>query len=93
MARQNDFQTYKAGDLYNTCRLMDETYVDLIAKLENNINDDKQKKEKQWAIGPLQMLNLSNEKGISSEDNCLKWLDKQEPNLVIYVSFGTTDWR
>ncbi|WCJ27777.1 hypothetical protein M5689_009502 [Euphorbia peplus] len=46
MARQNDFQKYKAGDLYNTCRLMDRTYVGLISKLENNINDDRQKKKK-----------------------------------------------
>ncbi|WCJ30426.1 UDP-Glycosyltransferase superfamily protein [Euphorbia peplus] len=37
-----------------------------------------------------QMLNISNEKIIKREDNCFKWLDKQEPNLVIYVSFGTT---
>ncbi|WCJ33432.1 Zeatin O-glucosyltransferase [Euphorbia peplus] len=90
MARQNDFQKYKAGDLYNTCKLMDGTYVDLTAKSENNIYDDKQKKKKQWAIGPLQMLNISNEERMKSEDNCLKWQDKQEPNSVIYVSFGTT---
>ncbi|KAL8459930.1 hypothetical protein ACS0TY_031728 [Phlomoides rotata] len=43
--------------------------------------------EKIWALGPFNpfVFRLKNER-----HKCLEWLDKQEVNSVIFVSFGTT---
>ncbi|KAL7092894.1 hypothetical protein ACP275_11G010000 [Erythranthe tilingii] len=45
---------------------------------------------KSWAIGPILPAKLSSANQSESRYRCLEWLDKQEPNSVIYVSFGTT---
>ncbi|KAL0428522.1 UNVERIFIED_CONTAM: Zeatin O-xylosyltransferase [Sesamum latifolium] len=70
---------YRAGDLYNTCRLIEAHYLDLLEKEESDGN------KKIWAIGPILPTKLS-----SSQNKCLEWLDQQDPKSVIYVSFGTT---
>ena len=71
-----------SGDLYNTCRSIENNFLDL---LEND--NEFQGKKKLWAVGPLHALNsnMSN-----SDHKCLKWLNAQEPNTVMYISFGTT---
>uniref|UniRef100_A0A2N9FH43 Glycosyltransferase N-terminal domain-containing protein n=1 Tax=Fagus sylvatica TaxID=28930 RepID=A0A2N9FH43_FAGSY len=84
-ATQYDFQNLNSGCLYNTCRILDGSYMDLMEKLE----DDK----KHWAIGPFNPVrNIAENKTSSngSRHKCLQWLDKEAPNSVIYVSFGTT---
>ncbi|XP_023887569.2 7-deoxyloganetin glucosyltransferase-like [Quercus suber] len=51
-----------------------------------------------YTIGPLSMLNQqlpetkleTVESNLWKEDNdCLRWLDKREPNSVVYVNFGS----
>ncbi|XP_015898025.2 zeatin O-glucosyltransferase [Ziziphus jujuba] len=74
------------GYLYNTCRLIDGNFLDLIAKEANN--------KKVWGIGPLHLVkSISNSTDSNSSDkgkDILEWLDKQEKNSVLYISFGTT---
>lgn len=86
VARQYEFQRSSRGKLYNTCRAIEGQFFDLLEKEEIS------GKTKQWAIGPLHSLeiNTNNEKNLKSRHICLDWLDKQEPNSVLYVSFGTT---
>lgn len=71
----------RAGDIHNTCRSIDGTYIDLLSRKE--ISGSK----KQWAIRPS-ISQKSIEGG--RRHTCLDWLDKQAPRSVIYVSFGTT---
>ncbi|PIA53659.1 hypothetical protein AQUCO_00900319v1, partial [Aquilegia coerulea] len=43
--------------------------------------------QKIWAIGPFNPVTFGSTG--TPRDRCLEWLDKQPPNSVIYVSFGT----
>lgn len=48
---------------------------------------------KSWAIGPLIPAKLRAEEKTNETQRpheCLEWLDKQEPDSVIYATFGTT---
>ncbi|KZV27324.1 zeatin O-glucosyltransferase-like [Dorcoceras hygrometricum] len=72
---------YRAGDLHNTSRLIEGPYLDLLA--DKDIAGDR----KIWAIGPIIPPKIPSR---DSTPKCLQWLDQQEPNSVIYVSFGTT---
>ncbi|KAK4392480.1 Zeatin O-xylosyltransferase [Sesamum angolense] len=82
VAIQTEPLKYRAGDLYNTCRLIEALYLDLLEKEESGGN------RKSWAIGPILPTKLSS--AAKPANKCLEWLDQQEPNSVIYVSFGTT---
>ncbi|KAL0453127.1 UNVERIFIED_CONTAM: Zeatin O-glucosyltransferase [Sesamum latifolium] len=73
-----------SGYLYNACRVVEGRYIDLIEKLTGNEN------QKHWAIGPFNPLELTGKKPDGPRHECLKWLDKQEPKSVLFVSFGTT---
>ncbi|KAL8133408.1 zeatin O-glucosyltransferase-like [Apium graveolens] len=78
--RQMEHQKYSSGAIFNTCRAIEAPFLDVLAKVN----------ARQWAIGPLnavQILNTSNEQ---HKDKCLQWLDNQAPDSVIFVSFGTT---
>ncbi|XP_055808750.1 zeatin O-glucosyltransferase-like [Solanum dulcamara] len=80
MEREYECMKFNSGKIYNTCRVIESPFLDLLSKeLTNN-------KEKQWALGPFNPVTFP-EKG---SHKCLLWLDKQEPNSVLYVSFGTT---
>ncbi|KAL4607848.1 hypothetical protein ACB092_09G204500 [Castanea dentata] len=76
---QLKFQKLSSGFLYNTCRVMEGAYMDLMEKIEGD--------RKHWAIGPF---NPVRNIGSNKRHKCLEWLDKESPNSVIYVSFGTT---
>ncbi|KAL8459941.1 hypothetical protein ACS0TY_031737 [Phlomoides rotata] len=73
---------YRAGDIYNTCRLIEGPYVEVLEREEVLQN------RKLWAIGPV--LPTPTKLSSDNKHQCLEWLDKQEPKSVIYVSFGTT---
>ncbi|KAL5550306.1 hypothetical protein UlMin_000482 [Ulmus minor] len=72
----------KSGNLFNTTRVMEGVYMDILDK----ISPDK----KNYAIGPLNPLTFLEQKASNGRHMCLEWLDKQAPNSVVYVSFGTT---
>ncbi|KAM3691107.1 hypothetical protein ACB098_09G172800 [Castanea mollissima] len=76
---QVKFQKLSSGYLYNTCRVIEGPYMDLLEKIEGD--------KKHWAIGPF---NPVRNIGSNKRHKCLEWLDKESPNSVIYVSFGTT---
>lgn len=78
LAYQYEFMHYRTGDIFNSCRLIEGTYVDLLSKLEMNAN------KKQWSIGPIL------QKDSRSKHKSLKWLDKQAPKSVLYISFGSS---
>ncbi|KAI3471698.1 hypothetical protein Pfo_028348 [Paulownia fortunei] len=81
---QQEARKFNSGDLYNTSRVIEGLYVDLLAKGKTSGT------EKNWAIGPFNPVLIPEKKHSESRDKCLEWLDKQGPNSVIFVSFGTT---
>ncbi|GMP84815.1 hypothetical protein CsSME_00038190 [Camellia sinensis var. sinensis] len=56
----------------------------------------KVKGDKVWCIGPLSLCNKNNldkaqrgNKAVIDENQCLKWLDEQEPGSVVYACLGS----
>ena len=76
------------GIILNTCDDLEEEVLDAIKIKYPNL----------YTIDPLSMLHQhlletkldSIESNLWKEDiECLKWLDKREPNSVVYVNFGS----
>ncbi|XP_038882359.1 zeatin O-glucosyltransferase-like [Benincasa hispida] len=69
-----------SGNLYNTCKAIEEPYLEILQRINHET--------KHWAIGPFNPVEL----GPSNLNThpCLEWLDQQQTNSVVYVSFGTT---
>ncbi|XP_015877020.3 zeatin O-xylosyltransferase [Ziziphus jujuba] len=74
------------GTLYNACKVIDGAFLDLLVEKQND--------KKGWPIGPLHQVTYNSKNigrnSINGRDKCLEWLDKQEPDCVLYISFGTT---
>ncbi|GMY21357.1 zeatin O-glucosyltransferase-like [Fagus crenata] len=81
---QYEFQNLNSRCLYNTCKILEATYMDLMEKLDGD--------KKHWAIGPFNLVRniVENKTNSNGRHKCLEWLDKEAPKSVIYVSFGTT---
>lgn len=79
---QQDLNTKDSGTLFNSCRAIEGEFLDLIA--ETPLYRGK----KIFAIGPLNPIDI--EIDARSEHECLKWLNEQPENSVVYVSFGST---
>ncbi|KAL2923545.1 Zeatin O-xylosyltransferase [Bienertia sinuspersici] len=80
---QKKLMGFESGWLYNTSKVIDGKYIQLLEKLSAN------DKIKHYAVGPLNPVETKN----TSEGHrhkCLEWLDKQEKGSVIFVSFGST---
>ncbi|EER88851.1 hypothetical protein BDA96_10G309100 [Sorghum bicolor] len=74
-----------AGILVNSCRTLEGEFVDVVA------GDLAADGKKYFAIGPLNPLLLHlRADSQKPRHECLDWLDKQPPDSVLYVSFGTT---
>ncbi|XP_073034023.1 zeatin O-xylosyltransferase-like [Primulina eburnea] len=85
MSFQTEPIKFRSGDIYNTCRVMEAPFLDLLAK-EDLVGD-----RKSWVVGPiLPQKTLSSALKSDTQHKCLKWLDKQERSSVIYVAFGST---
>ncbi|WOH05353.1 hypothetical protein DCAR_0624769 [Daucus carota subsp. sativus] len=78
--RQKKYHKYSSGVLFDTCREIEAPFLDVLAKVN----------AKQWAIGPFNPVEICKKSGDEQRHDCLKWLDNQARNSVIYVSFGTT---
>ncbi|KAK9724990.1 hypothetical protein RND81_05G113600 [Saponaria officinalis] len=80
-SKHTDFQS---GFLYNTCREIEGKYIDLVKTMTMSSN------MKHFAIGPFHPVEINPETKGDKRHECLEWLDKQEKDSVIYVSFGST---
>ncbi|KAJ8528073.1 hypothetical protein K7X08_015524 [Anisodus acutangulus] len=70
------------GEFMNSCRELEGNYLDLLANVRN---------KPLFALGPFHMLLESPESSSNRDQHeCLEFLDKQDVNSVIFVSFGTT---
>ncbi|XP_060186336.1 zeatin O-glucosyltransferase-like [Lycium barbarum] len=79
---QLQYKDIRAGDLYNSNKVLEGTSLDLMAQFASTQN------KKQWAIGPILPTKLDH---VSDKRNkCLDWLDNQPPRSVLYVSFGSS---
>ncbi|KAI3696101.1 hypothetical protein L1987_79110 [Smallanthus sonchifolius] len=83
-ATQHDFTKLNSGRIYNSCRIIEQPMLDLLEKEEKNRN------KMLWALGPFNPVDIKRTTKRDKGHKCLKWLDMQEPNTVIFVSFGTT---
>ncbi|GLT57870.1 hypothetical protein SLA2020_308100 [Shorea laevis] len=75
------------GVLLNTFEELEAEYVKTYRKVQDR---------KIWCVGPASLCNKENsdkaERGNNSsidKNQCLKWLDSQAPNSVIYACFGS----
>ncbi|KAL8489504.1 hypothetical protein ACS0TY_024936 [Phlomoides rotata] len=83
--KQQKYLKLNSGRIYNTCRVVESPFLELLEKPQISGN------KTQWALGPFNpVTNPEERKNESSRHKCLKWLDSQGPNSVIFVSFGTT---
>ncbi|XP_055835306.1 zeatin O-xylosyltransferase-like [Solanum dulcamara] len=87
---QHVHNNFCSGNLYYTCKEIEGPYLDVHARFDRLLG----RGTKQWAIGPLLPITTINDvddqKNMIHRHEYLKWLDKQEPNSVLLVSFGTT---
>ncbi|KNA14805.1 hypothetical protein SOVF_104170 [Spinacia oleracea] len=81
LANQKKCLGFESGWLYNTSRVIEGRYVELFEKLL--ICPEK----KHFAIGPVNSVEMENKNG---KHICLEWLNKQQKDSVIYISFGST---
>lgn len=72
------------ADIYNSSREIEGFFLDLMEKRSTTGAD------KIWAIGPLNPFPSQSKNDSRIRHKCLEWLDDQEPDSVIFVSFGTT---
>ncbi|CAN4096576.1 unnamed protein product [Withania somnifera] len=73
-----------AGEFMNSCREVEGKYLDLLGNV---------RRKTLWGLGPFHMLQElpDNESlGNRNRHECLEFLDEQEVNSVIFISFGTT---
>lgn len=74
-----DFNINETGNLFNACRAIEGEFLDLLAQVP------RYRGKKLFAVGP------SNPTAVQiGGHECLKWLDKQPLDSVVYVSFGST---
>ncbi|KAK6790707.1 hypothetical protein RDI58_009788 [Solanum bulbocastanum] len=72
-----------SGEFMISSREVEGKYLDLLANAKN--------KKPLWALGPLHMLLQSHHDSTSKapRHECIEFLNNQDVNSVIYVSFGT----
>ncbi|XWS43530.1 hypothetical protein CRYUN_Cryun16bG0111900 [Craigia yunnanensis] len=77
------------GIVINTFEQLESSYVKDYRKV---------RKDKAWCIGPLSLSHKDDldkaqrgNKASINEQQCLKWLDSQEPSSVIYACLGSVD--
>ncbi|KAK9676571.1 hypothetical protein RND81_11G086000 [Saponaria officinalis] len=81
---ESKYLNFQSGFLFNTCREIEGKYIDLVKMMTMSSN------MKNFAIGPFHPFEMKPESKGQKRHECLEWLDKQEKDSVIYVSFGST---
>ncbi|KAI3667340.1 hypothetical protein L6452_42394 [Arctium lappa] len=86
IAVQHEFTKLSSGRIYNTCRIIEQPILDLLA------TDVINRKKLLWALGPFNPVEIKPTTALygGPVDRCLEWLHKQASKTVIFVSFGTT---
>lgn len=79
---QRGYRQIFSGDLYNSGREIEGLYLDLMVKSQTTA--------KIWAVGPINPVSLKSKNDSRKRHKCLEWLDEQESDSVIFISFGTT---
>ncbi|MCE0482409.1 hypothetical protein HAX54_041178 [Datura stramonium] len=82
--KQIHARIYGSGNIFSTSRAVEGLYLDLLEKMNRN------KDFKHWALGPFNPVELEIPMAVDRRHYSLKWLDKQPPSSVIFVSFGST---
>ncbi|KAL7589976.1 zeatin O-xylosyltransferase [Lactuca sativa] len=77
------YKKFTSGTILDACRVIEGKYIDL---LEQEENEDHQKL---WALGPFNPVAITHD-STHKRHKLFDWLEKQKPNSVLYVSFGTT---
>ncbi|XP_021740880.1 zeatin O-glucosyltransferase-like [Chenopodium quinoa] len=75
---------FESGWIYNTSRILEGRYVQLSERLSTTNSQINH-----FALGPFNPVKIKSE-SMKNRHQCLHWLDKQEKDSVIYVSFGST---
>ncbi|XP_074292687.1 zeatin O-glucosyltransferase-like [Silene latifolia] len=78
---QKKFWGIESGRIYNTSRVIEGPYVELLEKLLGNNTETKH-----FVLGPFNPVEMS---GNQKRHTCLEWLDQHNKGSVIYVSFGS----
>ncbi|XP_073157274.1 zeatin O-glucosyltransferase-like [Henckelia pumila] len=86
IAREHKCVGLSSGSLFNSSREFEGKFMGFIEKMSESSSQNK----KHWAIGPFNPVNLTRKNEDGSRHESLKWLDKQPPKSVVFVSFGTT---
>ncbi|CAI9118861.1 OLC1v1020488C1 [Oldenlandia corymbosa var. corymbosa] len=75
-----------SGTLLNSCAAIDGPFLDYRCKFKSFGS------EKFWAVGPLHPVrhDEADQGGPRGRHYCLDWLDKQAPNSVLFVAFGSS---
>ncbi|KAF5767219.1 putative trans-zeatin O-beta-D-glucosyltransferase [Helianthus annuus] len=85
-SEDTSFKKISSGTVYDTSKVFEDKYLELLKHEKVTSGTTKN-----WAIGPFNPVTICDHKNSSPESiKLFTWLDKQEPNSVIYVSFGTT---
>ncbi|QCE11912.1 zeatin O-glucosyltransferase-like [Vigna unguiculata] len=82
MNAQSEFHQFSDGIIFNTNRAIEGDYIEFV----EGVNGGK----KVWALWPFKSLAVEKKDSEGVRHSCVEWLDKQEANSVIYVSFGST---
>ncbi|XP_049342573.1 zeatin O-glucosyltransferase-like [Solanum verrucosum] len=91
MASQRKYSKSDSGNIYNTSRVIEGKFMNLLEK------EPIKRNKTQWAIGPFNPMKIITNNYLSIDHHhhhhrhkCLLWLDKQSPKSAIFISFGTT---
>ncbi|GAB4856553.1 hypothetical protein Ancab_014470 [Ancistrocladus abbreviatus] len=86
-AKMTEAQLSAYGVVVNSFQELEQAYVNELQKLKGG---------KVWCIGPVSLCNEDEldkaergNKASIGKDQCLKWLDSQEPCSVVYASLGS----
>ncbi|KAG4982818.1 hypothetical protein JHK84_027911 [Glycine max] len=82
ITEEYEFHQFNDGNIYNTSRAIEGPYIEFLERIGGS-------KKRLWALGPFNPLTIE-KKDPKTRHICIEWLDKQEANSVMYVSFGTT---